>query len=125
VTPPILTRKKRVRFGLENGYRREVSTDRELSMDGCRLTGSGVRDDVVIATKYTANVKDLQADKYPVQINRSGNSYKSMMVSLEDSLKKLGTTYVDILCECRVSDGSHDESRLIRRHALVGLDHAN
>jgi aryl-alcohol dehydrogenase-like predicted oxidoreductase len=75
-------------------------------MDGCRLTGSGVRDDVVIATKYTANVKDLQADKYPVQINRSGNSYKSMMVSLEDSLKKLGTTYVDILCEFRVSDAS-------------------
>lgn len=74
--------------------------------DECRLTGSGVRDDVVIATKYTANVKDLQGDKYPVQINRSGNSYKSMMVSLEDSLKKLGTTYVDILCEFRVSDAS-------------------
>jgi len=60
----------------------------------------GVRDDVVIATKYTGNVHDQQVDKYPNQINRSGNSVKSMMVSLEASLKKLGTTYVDVLCKC-------------------------
>ena len=59
----------------------------------------GIRDDVVIATKYTANVHDQQVDKYPNQINRSGNSVKSMMVSLEASLKKLGTTYVDVFCE--------------------------
>lgn len=61
----------------------------------------GIRDDLVIATKYTANVKDKQADKFPVSINRSGNSYKSMIVSLEDSLKKLGTTYVDVFCAYR------------------------
>lgn len=53
----------------------------------------------MIATKYTANIKDKQADKFPVQINRSGNSYKSMMISLESSLKKLQTTYVDVFCE--------------------------
>ena len=29
---------------------------------------------------------------------RSGNSYKSMTSSLEASLKKLGTSYVDVLC---------------------------
>lgn len=62
------------------------------------LTSSGIRDDLVIATKYTANVKDKQADKFPVSINRSGNSYKSMMVSIEDSLKKLGTSYIDVFC---------------------------
>jgi len=61
------------------------------------LAKRGVRDDVVIATKYTGNVHDQQVDKYPNQINRSGNSVKSMMVSLEASLKKLGTTYVDVL----------------------------
>jgi aryl-alcohol dehydrogenase-like predicted oxidoreductase len=83
----------------------------------------GNRDDVVIATKYTGNVKDQQADKYPVQINRSGNSLKSMIVSLEDSLKKLGTTYVDVFCEstcgpdlCIVRPGTDS------RYALVGLD---
>lgn len=63
----------------------------------------GIRDDLVIATKYTANVKDQQSDKYPISINRSGNSLKSMMVSLEDSLKKLGTSYIDVFCEfCQV-----------------------
>lgn len=63
---------------------------------------AGVRDDVVIATKYTANVHDQQVEKYPNQINRSGNSVKSMMVSLEASLKKLGTTYIDVFCECPI-----------------------
>ena len=63
------------------------------------LTHEGVRDDMVIATKYTANVKDQQSDKFPISINRSGNSLKSMMVSLEASLKKLGTTYIDVFCE--------------------------
>lgn len=85
-----------MRSGLENGLPSGVSDDltkRQIDIDGI-----GVRDDVVIATKYTANVHDQQVDKYPNQINRSGNSLKSMMVSLEASLKKLGTTYVDVFC---------------------------
>lgn len=83
---------------------------------------------MIVATKYTANYKSGgKASKHPISINRcvsvehglsrlgtgldvtvlvlrhllrSGNSYKSMYVSLEDSLKKLQTTYVDILCAC-------------------------
>jgi len=82
----------------------------------------GVRDDVVIATKYTANVHDQQVEKYPNQINRSGNSVKSMMVSLEASLKKLGTTYIDVFCEsCTVEGIKTDDGR----HALVGLDYSH
>jgi len=57
----------------------------------------GNRDDLVVATKYTANVKAGKGDKFPVSVNRAGNSYKSMMLSLEASLVKLQTSYVDVL----------------------------
>jgi aryl-alcohol dehydrogenase-like predicted oxidoreductase len=70
---------------------------------------------VVIATKYTANVHDQQVEKYPNQINRSGNSVKSMMVSLEASLKKLGTTYIDVFCEYATS-----ERRGLTRETCIG-----
>jgi aryl-alcohol dehydrogenase-like predicted oxidoreductase len=103
---PTATKRRRARSGSVNGYRSEVSNGTDYLRG--RLIYAGVRDDVVIATKYTANVKDQQSDKYPVQINRSGNSYKSMIVSLEDSLKKLGTTYVDVFCESMTSL-AHDE----------------
>lgn len=71
----------------------------------------GVRDDVVIATKYTANVHDQQVEKYPNQINRSGNSVKSMMVSLEASLKKLGTTYIDVFCKSSATEATRKLTR--------------
>jgi aryl-alcohol dehydrogenase-like predicted oxidoreductase len=86
------------------------------------LISVGVRDDVVIATKYTANVHDQQVEKYPNQINRSGNSVKSMMVSLEASLKKLGTTYIDVFCECSTIKRTNADDG---RHALVGLDYSH
>ena len=35
----------------------------------------------------------------------SGNSYKSMFVSVEASLKKLQTSYIDVLCEPQRRDG--------------------
>jgi aryl-alcohol dehydrogenase-like predicted oxidoreductase len=86
------------------------------------LISVGVRDDVVIATKYTANVHDQQVEKYPNQINRSGNSVKSMMVSLEASLKKLGTTYIDVFCECHTLNRTDADDG---RYALVGLDYSH
>ncbi len=46
------------------------------------------------ATKYTSNYKRGQAIK---MVNYSGNNTKSLHVSVEASLKKLRTAYIDIL----------------------------
>lgn len=51
------------------------------------------RDEMVIATKYTTMYDYGAQDKS----NKWGNSYKSMVVSVEASLKKLQTHYIDIL----------------------------
>ncbi|PBK59466.1 Aldo/keto reductase [Armillaria solidipes] len=56
----------------------------------------GIRDQLVIATKYSTNYKrgnDIIAQK----VNYVGNSTKSMHLSVEASLKKLRTSYIDIL----------------------------
>ncbi|KAJ7608608.1 NADP-dependent oxidoreductase domain-containing protein [Mycena polygramma] len=55
-----------------------------------------IRDQLVIATKYTANFKTRNTD-FAQQINYTGNNVKSMHISVEASLKKLRTTYIDIL----------------------------
>ncbi|KAG6376939.1 NADP-dependent oxidoreductase domain-containing protein [Boletus reticuloceps] len=55
----------------------------------------GIRDQLVIATKYTSNYMRGN-DKVRQKVLYTGNSIKSMHVSLEASLKNLRTTYVDI-----------------------------
>ena len=57
----------------------------------------GVRDQMVIATKYTAGYRAYEREKEPIQSNFTGNSMKSMHVSVNASLKKLKTDYIDIL----------------------------
>jgi aryl-alcohol dehydrogenase-like predicted oxidoreductase len=57
----------------------------------------GNRDQMVIATKYTAGFRAYNREKEPIQTNFTGSSVKSMHVSIEASLKKLKTDYVDIL----------------------------
>jgi len=49
----------------------------------------GRRDEFVLATKYTLNMR-------PGDPNAGGNHRKSMMQSLEGSLERLGTTYIDL-----------------------------
>lgn len=56
-----------------------------------------VRDQMVIATKYTAGYKAYDRESLPFQSNYTGNSAKSMHISVRDSLKKLRTDYIDIL----------------------------
>lgn len=56
-----------------------------------------VRDQMVIATKYSAHYRAYNHKKEPLQSNFVGNSAKSMHVSVRDSLKKLRTDYIDIL----------------------------
>ena len=51
---------------------------------------------MVIATKYTAGYKGHSAS-IKHQSNYTGNSVKSMHVSVRDSLEKLQTDYIDIL----------------------------
>ncbi|EIW83711.1 arylalcohol dehydrogenase [Coniophora puteana RWD-64-598 SS2] len=56
----------------------------------------GIRHELVIATKYTSNYVNRDG-KTTQQVLFTGNNYKSMAVSLENSLKNLRTSYVDIL----------------------------
>ena len=62
----------------------------------------GNRDTLVLATKYTMNWRASRT-KGQIQSNHTGNSIKSMHVSVKDSLKKLRTDYIDIVSEYRLS----------------------
>ncbi|KLO18440.1 Aldo/keto reductase [Schizopora paradoxa] len=56
----------------------------------------GIRDQLVIATKYTTYYKGPDPS-VAVKANFGGNGLKSLHLSVEDSLKKLRTSYIDIL----------------------------
>ncbi|KAH9892295.1 Aldo/keto reductase [Xylariomycetidae sp. FL2044] len=56
----------------------------------------GVREEMVVATKYTTNFMAGQGlDK--ILVNYSGNGSKSLHASVEASLRKLQTSYIDLL----------------------------
>jgi hypothetical protein len=50
----------------------------------------------VLATKYTTNYV-CSPDHPPIMANYTGNSAKSLAVSVKDSLKKLQTDYIDLV----------------------------
>ncbi|KAF2123529.1 Aldo/keto reductase [Dothidotthia symphoricarpi CBS 119687] len=52
------------------------------------------RDDIVLATKYTSGYMSHKPEH--LQSNYIGNGSKSMKLSLENSLKNLQTTYIDL-----------------------------
>ncbi|KAJ5683031.1 Norsolorinic acid reductase B [Penicillium macrosclerotiorum] len=54
----------------------------------------GVRDQIVLATKYTSGYRTYKPE---IQANFVGNNTKSMRVSVNASLKKLRTDYIDLL----------------------------
>jgi aryl-alcohol dehydrogenase-like predicted oxidoreductase len=58
------------------------------------LQARGNRDQLVIATKYTNSYRPKFTSE--IQANYGGNGTKSMKLSLENSLKRLGTTYIDL-----------------------------
>ncbi|CAG9975949.1 unnamed protein product [Clonostachys byssicola] len=60
------------------------------------LSKTGRRDEFVLATKYTGNFK-ARSESYRQQSNFGGNGTKSLHLSVEASLKKLQTTYIDLL----------------------------
>jgi aryl-alcohol dehydrogenase-like predicted oxidoreductase len=58
----------------------------------------GNRDEMVIATKYTTNFRaGPSAGPNTIMANFSGNGSKSLHTSVEASLKKLQTDYIDLL----------------------------
>ncbi|THX38800.1 Aldo/keto reductase [Aureobasidium pullulans] len=74
-----------------NGYQNGES-ERRL---GQWMVDNDNRDEMVIATKFTGGY--MRGEPNRIQANFSGNGTKSMKMSLEASLKKLQTSYVDIL----------------------------
>ncbi|PBK87963.1 Aldo/keto reductase [Armillaria gallica] len=75
-----------------NGYQDETSEE----FIGEWAEKRGIRDQLVIATKYTSNYKRGNV-AIAQKVNYVGNNTKSMHVSVEASLKKLRTSYIDIL----------------------------
>ncbi|KAF2659161.1 aryl-alcohol dehydrogenase-like protein [Lophiostoma macrostomum CBS 122681] len=75
-----------------NNYQNEESE----TWIGDWMTARKNRDEIVLATKFTTCFPDPR--NAPRQkINYAGNSTKSLKVSLEASLKKLQTDYIDLL----------------------------
>jgi len=74
----------------------------------------GVRDEIVIATKYTSLWK-----RSPIRANFTGNNLKSMYTAVHGSLKKLQTHYIDVLY-MHWFDGHTDVEEVMRGlHTLV------
>ncbi|WP_199040245.1 aldo/keto reductase [Glycomyces salinus] len=65
------------------------SSGRSEELLGKFLGESGLRDSVVLATKFSQG--DRSADP-----NRSGNGRKNLIASLDASLRRLGTDYIDL-----------------------------
>lgn len=62
------------------------------------MEARGARDQIVLATKYTNQLMAHLAGGKGVQLSNYGrNSTKSLYTSFEASLKKLKTTYIDIV----------------------------
>ncbi len=56
-----------------------------------------IRDQMVIATKYTTPYRTHEVGKNSHNVNYFGNHKRSLHVSVRDSLKKLKTDWIDIL----------------------------
>ncbi|OCH84233.1 Aldo/keto reductase [Obba rivulosa] len=74
-----------------NNYQDETS---EMFI-GEWMVARDIRDHLVIATKYTTNFK--RTAQFPQKTQFAGNNVKSLHVSVEASLRKLCTDYIDIL----------------------------
>ncbi|KAJ5457784.1 hypothetical protein N7475_009172 [Penicillium sp. IBT 31633x] len=59
------------------------------------MESRGVRDQIVLATKYTTGYRTH--NKSEIQANYVGNNAKTLRLSVEASLKKLRTEYIDLL----------------------------
>lgn len=76
-----------------NNYQNEESEQ----WIGDWLSERGVRDEMVIATKFTTPWTSYKGHDNMLHTNFAGNSSKSLHLSVRDSLKKLRTDYIDLL----------------------------
>ncbi|RPD58878.1 Aldo/keto reductase [Lentinus tigrinus ALCF2SS1-6] len=75
-----------------NAYQDETSEE----IIGEWMEQRGIREQMVIATKYTVNFK-RGADNIGQKVHYAGNNTKALRVSVDASLKKLRSEYIDIL----------------------------
>ncbi|KAF8998538.1 Aldo/keto reductase [Cyathus striatus] len=75
-----------------NNYQDETSEE----FIGEWAQSRGIRDQLFIATKFTTNYK-IRDPSIKQKTLYSGNNNKSLHISVEASLKKLRTTYIDLL----------------------------
>lgn len=80
------------------------------------------RDQMVVATKYSAGYLKHKQSSIPLQSNYAGNSAKSMHVSIRDSLKKLRTDYIDILYVHYWDFATSVEEMMNHLHKYVALN---
>lgn len=57
----------------------------------------GIRDQIVLATKYTTNFRGNLGREEEIMANSTGNGTKSLVTSVKNSLKNLQTDYIDLL----------------------------
>ena len=77
-----------------NNYQDEQS---ELWIGEWLQSRPGLRDEMVVATKFTTNFTSYRGHDNAIHSNSGGNHTKSLHVSLRNSLRKLQTDYLDIL----------------------------
>lgn len=77
-----------------NNYQAEQS---ELWIGEWLASRPGLRDEMIVATKYTTCFTNYQGHEGRIHSNNAGNGSKSMHVSVRNSLRKLQTDYIDIL----------------------------
>lgn len=75
-----------------NNYQGEESE----KIIGDWMARRGNRDQLIVSTKYSTNFRAERGDS-EIMINSTGNSAKSLITSVNASLEKLQTDYIDIL----------------------------
>ncbi|KAK5715731.1 hypothetical protein LTR17_016719 [Elasticomyces elasticus] len=61
------------------------------------MEGRGNRNEIVLASKFSANHVLAHATENTILSNYGGNNSKALMLTVENSLKSLRTTYLDVL----------------------------
>lgn len=81
------------------------------------------REELIIATKYSSAYTQ-DGSESTIRANRGGNATKSMVQSLEKSLQRLQTRYVDIVSVTPLRRPTERDEKLIvwpALRALLGL----
>lgn len=97
----------------------QYNSEKSEKLIGEWMEARGVRDQMVIATKYGAGYRSYNRANEPMQANFTGASAKSMHLSVRDSLRKLRTDYIDILFIHWWDFSTSVEEIMTHLHALV------